>query len=100
MKKKKRKRDEIDYHDPNQRMHPPPGANPAGVSNKSLAITDTKQSKQNQSCPICRATRFEWGVLTPSDNYMLYKSHTIPNGKVVRTRRCLNCENLQIFTKY
>ena len=98
-KKKKRKRDEIDYHDPDQRMHPPAGANPAGMSRKPVAMTGAKQSRQNQACLICQATRFEWGILTPSDNYMLYKSNTVPNGKAVRTRRCLNCDNLLLFTK-
>ena len=95
MKKKKRKRDEIDYHDPNQRVNPPTGANPVGIS-RPLARADIKQSRQNQACPICQATHFEWGLLNPINNYLQYKSGA-SIGKSVRTRRCLTCDNLQFF---
>lgn len=96
-KKKKRKREEIDYHDPSQRVHPPIGANP-GNTLRPLAKAGTKRSKQNQSCPICSGVRFEWGMLYRQDNFLLYQSNTKSNGKSIRTRRCLNCDNLQLFT--
>lgn len=96
MKKKKRKRDEIDYHDPNQRIHPPIGANPIGTA-KPFVKSDAKYSRQNRACPICQGRGFEWGALNPKNNYLLYKSSSEAIGQGVQTRRCLNCDNLQFF---
>ena len=87
--KKKRKRDEIDYHDPNQRLHPPPNANIAG----SQYVSPSKPI----ICHICEKKDFEWGYLTNDKAH--YGSTSREGISKIKVRRCLNCNNLQLFSE-
>ncbi|GAB5490789.1 MAG: hypothetical protein Phog2KO_10040 [Phototrophicaceae bacterium] len=91
MKKKKRKRDEIDYHDPNQRLHPPANANVAGANYLSPS------KPINFSCHVCGDNAFEWGYFADGDIH--YKTKPIQKGRKVKVRCCLGCNNLQLFSE-
>jgi hypothetical protein len=63
----------------------------------------TNPSQNQPKCPICQGDQFEWGNLIahglqfhPEKESWLEKNFTF--GYSIRTRVCLSCGNLQLFT--
>lgn len=92
--KKKRKRSEINYHDPRQRAHPPQGTYP--VSSPSIA---EKIKVDGLPCHICGKGQFEWGFTKGRHGRFFHEYDISRDGDKVITRRCKTCHNLQFFTE-
>ncbi len=86
--KKKRKRSEIDYHDPQRRVHPQRGKYPTGNISRNVS-----------RCHICHKTDFEWGYVNEQTEQPTFHRNSGEAGLKVKARRCRVCKNLQFFTE-
>ena len=56
-------------------------------------LTPLQEKINQRPCPICGGTEYEWGQLS----HVRYQLKVGLNYKLMMSRRCLRCENLQQF---
>jgi hypothetical protein len=67
------------------------------------AKPDHELHPSERKCPICGKNEYQWGELrvgkNPPGEFVYYRpfNSTWEDDSVTIVRRCLNCENLQIF---